>query len=139
MNKGDFRYNLEDDDTEKGGHGYRQDNCVSPEDMCNDDVGTDTSAANDDQVRKNRRRRPHSHQRDTDIDQVGSQLTRKGWGRHDSPSLQDDEGKLQCTEAHRFPRDISKVQLETAMESREPYWGVPCRWILSNRSSGSSA
>ncbi len=83
LQKGDFRYNLRDETQKRriagGGHGYRQDNCASPENICNDDVGTDTSAANDDPVRENRRRRPHSHQSDTDINQVGSQLPRK-WG-----------------------------------------------------------
>ena len=144
LQKGDFLYNLREEKQKRriagGGHGYRrQDNCTSPEDICNDDVWTDTSADDDDQVRKNRRRRPHSHQRDTDINQVGSQLTQKGGGRQDSPPLQDDVRNLQCSEAHRFPRAFLEARLETARESREPYLGATCRWLLSNRSRGSSA
>ncbi len=141
--KGYFRYNLQEEKQKRQiagvGHGYRQDICASPEDICNDDVWTDTSAYDDDQVRENRRLRPHSHQRDTDINQVGSQLPRKGEGRQDSPPLKDDVGNLQCSESHRFPREFSEARLETAKESREPYLGVTCRWLLSNRSSGSSA
>ncbi len=147
LQKCDFRYNLKEEKQKRriagGGHGYRrQDNCTSPEDICNDDVGTDTSADDDDQVRENRRRRPHSYQRDTEINHVGSQLPRKGGGRHDSPPLKDDVGNLQCSESHRFYSDshlFSEERLETATESREPYFGATCRWLLSNRSRVSSA
>ena len=60
LQKGDFRYNLRDDKQKKritgGSHGNRRhDNCTSPEDICNDDVWTDTSADDDDHVRQNRR------------------------------------------------------------------------------------
>ena len=146
LQKGDFRYNLKEEKQKRriagGGHGYSQDSCTSPEDIGNDDVWTDTSADDDDQVRENIRRRPHSHQIYTDINQVGSQLPRKGWGRQDSPPLQDDVENLQCSKSHRFPRDsklVSEAQLETARESREPYLEATCRWLLSNRSRGSSA
>ncbi len=60
LQNGDFRYNLREEKQKRriagGGHGYRRHgNCTSPEDICNDDVGPDTSADEDDQERRHSR------------------------------------------------------------------------------------
>ncbi len=77
-----------------------------------------------------------------EINQVGSQLPRQGWGPHDHQPFKNEAASLQWGKAYRFTRDdrlISEAQLETETEVREPFFCTACRLLLSKRSMESSS